>query len=89
MVERIEEHGETTLVVDPARLVEACLYLRDQLDFRFLSDVSAVDYLGWNERAVAGYWGHASGRDLNAPGSSGLGRTPKPKPRLSVTRVSA
>jgi NADH-quinone oxidoreductase subunit C len=81
VVERIEEHGETTLVVDPARLVEACLYLRDQLDFRFLSDVSAVDYLGWNERAIAGYWGHASGRDLNAPGSWGLGHKPKPKPK--------
>ena len=81
MVETVEEHGETTLVVDPARLVEACVYLRDELDFRFLSDVSAVDYLGWNERLVAGYWGHATGRDLNSPGSWGLARRPKPRPK--------
>ena len=34
LVETKEAYGETTLVVDPARLVEACLYLRDELDFR-------------------------------------------------------
>jgi NADH-quinone oxidoreductase subunit C len=77
----VEEHGETTLVVDPARLVEACRYLRDELEFRFLSDISAVDYLGWDERKVAGHWGHASGRDLNSPGSWGLARKPKAKPK--------
>jgi NADH-quinone oxidoreductase subunit C len=79
LVETKEAYGETTLVVDPARLVEACLYLRDALDFRFLADITPTDYLGWNERATAGYIGTAAGRDLNAPGSAGLGRTPSPK----------
>jgi NADH-quinone oxidoreductase subunit C len=71
--------GETTLVVDPARLVEACTHLRDEHSFNFLSDVSSVDYLGWGEEPVAGYWGNASGRDLNRPGTAGLERRPAPK----------
>src|SRR5581483_3427525 len=69
LVETKEAHGETTLVVDPARLLEACRYLRDELEFRFLADIAATDYLGWGEKGVAGYIGTASGRDLNAPGS--------------------
>jgi NADH-quinone oxidoreductase subunit C len=81
VVEEIEEHGETTLVVDPARLIEACVHLRDGLEFRFLSDVSAVDYLGWGEHGVSGYWGGRGGRDLNQPGAWGLQRQPKPKPK--------
>jgi NADH:ubiquinone oxidoreductase subunit C len=68
-------------VVDPARLVEACTYLRDELEFRFLSDVSAADYLGWADRTAAGYYGTASGRDLNSPGSHALSRIPTPKPK--------
>jgi len=81
LVETKEAHGETTLVVDPARLREACLYLRDELDFRFLADIAATDYLGWGEHGVAGYLGTASGRDLNAPGSQGYSRLPEPKPK--------
>jgi NADH-quinone oxidoreductase subunit C len=81
LVEQIDEHGETTLVVDPARLVEACLHLRDELGFAFLSDVSAVDYLGWGEEGIAGYWGGPGSRDLNTPGTWGLQRLPKPKPK--------
>jgi NADH-quinone oxidoreductase subunit C len=76
-----EAYGETTLVVDPARLVDACLYLRDQLDFRFLADITPTDYLGWNEGPTAGHIGTAWGRDLNAPGSAGLARKPSPKPK--------
>ena len=81
LVETKEAYGETTLVVDPARLVEACLHLRDTLDFNFLSDLSSVDYLGWGEEPVAGYWGNAAGRDLNSPGTAALPRTPEPKPK--------
>ena len=50
-METKEAYGETTLVVDPARLVDACLYLRDEHDFRFLADITPTDYLGWNEPA--------------------------------------
>jgi NADH-quinone oxidoreductase subunit C len=86
LVETREALGETTLVVDPARLVEACLHLRDEEGFNFLADISPADYLGWGERGVAGYIGTAGGRDLNAPGSQGYALRPAPKPkRFSVS----
>jgi NADH-quinone oxidoreductase subunit C len=86
LVETREAHGETTLVVDPARIVEACTHLRDEESFNFLSDISPADYLGWGESGVAGYIGDRLGRDLNAPGSQGLERVPDPKPkRFSVS----
>jgi NADH:ubiquinone oxidoreductase subunit C len=86
LVERREAFGETTLVVDPARLVEACLYLRDEEGFNFLADITPADYLGWGEHGVAGYIGTAGGRDLNAPGSQGYATRPAPKPkRFSVS----
>jgi NADH-quinone oxidoreductase subunit C len=85
-VETREALGEVTLVVDPARLVEACAHLRDAQGFNVLADVAAVDYLGWGEPGVAGYLGTAGGRDLNEPGSQGLARVPDPKPkRFSVS----
>jgi NADH:ubiquinone oxidoreductase subunit C len=68
-------------VVDPARLVEACAYLRDEGGFNFLADVAATDYLGWSGPGVAGYIGTVDGRDLNAPGSQGLEKLPEPKPK--------
>jgi len=86
LVETREALGETTLVVDPARLVEACTVLRDDHGFNFLSDITASDYLGWGEQELAGYIGTAGGRDINDPGSRGLARTPDPKPkRFSVS----
>jgi len=86
VVESREALGETTLVLDPARLVEACLHLRDEEGFNFLSDIAATDYMGWGEQGVAGYIGTAAGRDLNEPGSQGLAHVPAPKPkRFSVT----
>ncbi len=86
LVETTEAHGETTLVVDPARLVEACTHLRDEEGFNFLSDVSPADYLGWGEKGVAGYIGTAAGRDMHAPGSQGFATRPAPKPkRFSVS----
>ena len=76
----MEAFGETTLVVDPARLVEACLHLRDEEGFNFLSDLTPVDYLGWGRLAVAGYYGTAQGRDLGPQSAQGFARTPEPKP---------
>ena len=81
VVETRESRSEATLVVDPARLVEACRALRDEHGFNFLSDIAAVDYLGWGEQGVAGYIGTAAGRDLNVPGSQGLAHIPEPKPK--------
>ena len=82
LVETRDQHGETTLVVDAPRLVEACTHLRDHHGYLFLADVTAVDYLGWGEhRPVAGYIGTPAGRDLNAWGSQGYARLPEPKPK--------
>jgi NADH-quinone oxidoreductase subunit C len=67
--------------VDPARLVEACLHLRDELGFDFLSDVAATDYLDWGTREVSGSIGTAGGRDLNRPNTQGFQRLPEPKPK--------
>ena len=86
VVETREALGETTLVVDPARLVEACTFLRDEHGFNFMSDIAAADYLGWGEQEVAGYIGTAAGRNLHEPGSQGLAHVPPPKPkRFSVS----
>ena len=74
-------HGETTLVVERDSLVEACRYLRDELGFNFLSDISATDYLGWGQAGVSGYIGTAQGRNLNAPMTQGLQVVPAPKPK--------
>jgi NADH-quinone oxidoreductase subunit C len=80
-----ERDAETTLVVDPARLVEASTYLRDEEGFNFLSDISAADYLGWGGAGVSGYIGTPTGRSINAPGTQGLQKRPAPKPkRFSV-----
>ncbi|MFO7571341.1 MAG: NADH-quinone oxidoreductase subunit C [Gaiellaceae bacterium] len=86
IVETRDALGETTLVVDPARLVEACTCLRNEHGFNVLSDIAAADYLGWGEPGVAGYIGTADGRDLHEPGSQGHARVPDPKPkRFSVS----
>jgi NADH:ubiquinone oxidoreductase subunit C len=88
VVERRESYGETTLVVDTPRIVEACRHLRDADGFNMLVDIAAADYLGWpsGPEDVAGYIGTDRGRNISAPGSWGLERLPEPKPkRFSVS----
>ena len=72
----IERHRETTLVVELERVVEAALHLRDEEGFNFLSDMTAVDYLGWGGKDVSGYIGTPAGRDLNAPMTQGYQAVP-------------
>jgi len=85
-VEQREDRGETTVVVDRPRLVEAARFVRDELGFNFLSDITPTDYLGWDRPRVAGYWGDSRGRDINSPGSWGLQSQPEPRPkRFSVS----
>ena len=84
-VEQKEAYGETTIVVERERLVDAARHLRDEMGFNFLADVTPTDYLGWGERGIAGHWGHQDGRDITTPGSWGLQKRPEPKPkRFSV-----
>ena len=71
---------ETTIVVEPSRLLEAALHLRDELGFNFLSDIAATDYFGWGGE-TAGAWGSADGRDLNLPYTLGPDLVPEAKPR--------
>ncbi|MGZ4383805.1 MAG: NADH-quinone oxidoreductase subunit C [Gaiellaceae bacterium] len=87
LIETKEERGEKTLVLDPARLHEAALYLRDELGFNFLADITPADYLGWGEKhVVSGYLGTAQGRDINRPATRGLQQLPATKPkRFSVS----
>jgi NADH/F420H2 dehydrogenase subunit C len=82
----VQAYGETTVIVETARLVEAATYLRDEQGFAFLSDIAAADYLGWGSKGVSGYIGTASGRDLNLPMTQGLQTLPELKPkRFSVS----
>jgi NADH-quinone oxidoreductase subunit C len=76
-----DAHGETTLVVDPPRLLDACTHLRDDEGFNFLSDIAAVDYLDWGGAGVSGYIGTAAGRDLNSPMTQGHHVLPRPRPK--------
>jgi NADH:ubiquinone oxidoreductase subunit C len=73
--------GETTLVVDAGDLIDAATYLRDDAGFNFLSDVTAIDYLGWAGEGVSGYIGTAAGRDLNTPMTQGFQAVPAAKPK--------
>jgi NADH-quinone oxidoreductase subunit C len=81
LVEVKEEHGETTVVVGVAQLVDACTHLRDGEGFNFLSDITPVDYLGWGAAGVSGYLGTAQGRNLNEPMTQGFQRLPASKPK--------
>jgi NADH-quinone oxidoreductase subunit C len=81
-----ESHGETTVVVDPARLLDAARHLRDELGFNLLSDISVTDYLAWGRKGVSGYIGTAGGRDLNRPSTQGFQAMPATKShRFSVS----
>jgi NADH-quinone oxidoreductase subunit C len=81
LVEFVERHHETTIVVEPEALRDAALHLRDEEGFNFLSDITAVDYLGWGGAGVSGYIGTAGGRDLNEPMTQGYQVVPLAKPQ--------
>jgi NADH:ubiquinone oxidoreductase subunit C len=81
VVSTAEAFGETTLVVEPGRLVEACTQLRGEHGFEMLVDVATADYLGWGAPGVSGYIGTAQGRNLNRPMTQGFQALPAPKPK--------
>jgi NADH-quinone oxidoreductase subunit C len=86
LVETREAFGETTLVVDAARIVEACTHLRDAERFNLLLDITATDYLGWGAAGVSGYYATAAGRNINDPMTQGYPRLPEAKPaRFSLS----
>ena len=79
LVEVVERHGESTIVVEPAALRDAARHLRDEQGFNFLSDITAVDYLGWGEAGVSGYIGTPAGHDINEPMTQGYQAVPLAK----------
>jgi NADH-quinone oxidoreductase subunit C len=81
LVDVVAAHHETTVVVEPGAIVDACLHLRDVEGFNFLSDITAVDYLGWGSAGVSGYIGTPTGRDLNTPMTQGYQALPAEKPK--------
>jgi NADH-quinone oxidoreductase subunit C len=81
LIEVVERHQESTIVVGAASLIDAATWLRDEAGFNFLSDITAVDYLGWGEKDVSGYIGTPAGRDLNAPMTQGYQVVPLAKPQ--------
>ncbi len=50
-----EFRGEVTVTVKKQRIVEVLKCLRDDLRYNFLTDVTAVDYLGRDERFMVVY----------------------------------
>jgi NADH-quinone oxidoreductase subunit C len=81
LVEVVEKHRETTIVVEPASVVDAATWLRDEAGFNFLSDITAVDYLGWGKKGVSGYIGTPDGRNINEPSTQGYQVVPLEKPQ--------
>jgi NADH-quinone oxidoreductase subunit C len=80
VVEGLQVHrDELTVTVAPEYLRDVAAYLRDHEGYDFLSDVTAIDYLGYVGE-LAGYWGGA-GRDMNRAGSWGKDALPTPPPR--------
>ena len=71
---------ELTVVVAREYLRDVAVYLRDHEGYDFLSDVTVVDYLGY-EGELAGYWGGGPGRDLNRAGSWGKDVLPATPPK--------
>jgi NADH-quinone oxidoreductase subunit C len=53
----IEFRGETTIVVNPASIVDTCLFFRDTegLEYNFLSDLTVVDYYPQEPRFAVCY----------------------------------
>ena len=81
LVETKEALGETTLVVDPARLAEASLVpaRRARLQPAARHHRRPTTSAGARRRSRATI-GTAGGRDLNDPAAQGYARTPEPKP---------
>ena len=51
--------GEVTVEVDPAKLVEACRYLKSEQKFDYLVDLTAVDWKDRQPRFDVVYWLHS------------------------------
>jgi NADH-quinone oxidoreductase subunit C len=55
--------GDLTAQIDPARVTDVIRFLRDELDFDMLMDLTAVDYLGENPRFEMVYHFYSTGKN--------------------------
>jgi len=55
VVESREFRGETTVVVKKEKILEVLKCLKEELGYNFLTDVTAVDYLGQDPRFMVVY----------------------------------
>ena len=63
IVEGKLEVGELTLVIDPAKIVDVCRFLKDELKFVRLSGVTAVDWFPADPRFEVIYHLHSLDRN--------------------------
>jgi NADH-quinone oxidoreductase subunit C len=58
--------GETTLFIKKEKITEVCHYLKNDFDFKFIVDITAVDYLGVKPpRFEVVYYIHRFGPDFD------------------------
>jgi NADH-quinone oxidoreductase subunit C len=55
ILQKIEFRGETTLVVEPARIHDVCRLAKEQLGYTYLLDISGVDNFGEDPRFAVVY----------------------------------
>ena len=55
VLDATEFRGETTVVVKKEEIVQICTFLRDELDYNFLTDLCGIDYLGKTPRFMVVY----------------------------------
>lgn len=51
----VEFRGETTVTVKKEQIVDICKFLRDELDYKLLTDLCGVDYMGQEPRFMVVY----------------------------------
>jgi len=61
----VDFRGETTLYISKEKILEVCLYLKTEFDFKFIVDLTAVDYLEIKKpRFEVVYYLHRFGKDF-------------------------
>ncbi len=61
----VEFRGETTVYITKQKIREVCKYLKSVFDFRFIADLTAVDYLEIKKpRFEVVYYLHRFGKDF-------------------------
>ena len=83
VVETVEFRGEQTIILKPEHLITVCSYLQKDLQYTFLSSITAVDWLERTPRfdvvyhlLSLGQYGHQDGRDRRDKSGDTINRVP-------------